>query len=117
MSYTNLVDSNLRRAFNLVKDLASIATFNVTQSQDFNFNTGKPAAVVGKSIETKVVVTDGLKSNKDSNSIVKQLLVKAKEVGDIKAFGSVTFEGKEWKISSVIKGTGFIYVIDVSRES
>lgn len=117
MSYTNLIDSNLRKAFNILKDLAIDATFVRTNSNSFNFATGQATAVTTPNIKTKVVIFDGEEPATKSNLLVKQLLVKAKDVGNIKVFDKVDFESVTWNIGPVIKGTGFIYVIEVFREA
>jgi hypothetical protein len=116
MSYTNLIDSQLKKAFNMAKDLAVVAVFDKVASADFNFNTASTEIQVSNSVTSKVIVFDGRKAPKGSARIIKNIMVKAKDVGDLSTYDVVTFDSFKWTITSPIKGTGFIYVLEVARE-
>ncbi len=117
MSYTNLIDSQLRRAFNLVKDLATVAVFKRVTSANFDFNAAETQITTATPTTTKIVIFDGAKQPKGASRIVKNILVKAKEVGDVSAYDTVTFDGKDWSVINTIKGTGFIFVLEIAREA
>lgn len=116
MAYTALIDKQLRLAFNQVKDLAKSAVFRQKVSSNFNFASGKTESTSIVQPTTKVVEFDGRKQPRGSKRIVKSLLVKSKEVGDISAYDIVEYDGYTWTIVGTIKGTGFILVLEVARE-
>lgn len=116
MSYTSMIDGQLKRAFNLAKDLAKSAVFKQKVSSNFNFATGKAESTSIVQPTTKVIEFDGRKQPRGSKRIVKSLLVKAKDVGEIAAYDTVEYDGYTWTIVETIKGTGFILVLEVARE-
>lgn len=115
MSYVPLIDAQLKLAFRTAKDLAIPAVFEKTIASDFDFNSATVTAEI-KPVTTQIIVFDGKKDSSKSNSESKQFMVKAKDIGDVKMYDKVTFDSKEWTIVQAIKGTGFILVIEVTRE-
>jgi hypothetical protein len=115
MAYLPLIDAQLKMAFRTAKDLAVTAVFEKTVSSDFDFN-AMTAVVAVEPVEAQIIVFDGAKSSDKSNTETRQFMVRAKDVGDIKAFDKVVFDSKSWTIGRAIKGTGFILVFDAIRE-
>ena len=116
MSYSKLVDSQLKKAFNLMKDLATPATFNMKVSGSFNFGAKAPEDFEAAPVQTKIVVYDGKRAKGDGPKVTsKQFMVKAKDVGDLKAFDKVTFDGNTWTVGQIIKGTGYILIAEAVR--
>lgn len=115
MSYSRLLDSELRRAFRLAKDLAVEATFNIKLSGGFNF-AAKQAEDFGQApVKTLIVVFDGVKQKGETKVVRKQFLVQARDVVDLKGYDTVAFEGHTWTVGPILKGTGFIYVAEAFR--
>lgn len=115
MAYLPLIDAQLKMAFRTAKDLAIIAVFEKTTASEFDFNAMEAVATVVP-VTAQIIVFDGSKASEKSNTETRQFMVKASEVGDIKAFDKVSFDSKSWTIGRVIKGTGFILVLDAVRE-
>jgi len=117
MSYAALINSNLRNAFNtLVKDLAIVATFQRSDSHSFDFNTVTAKAKT-TSVESKIIVVDETKVSSKSNSKMKQIMVRSKDIGDLKAFDRVVVNGEEWVIGQVINNSGYIYLLEINKEA
>ncbi len=116
MGYQALLDSSLNKAFNLSKDLAKEVTFVRKPNVTFNFATGESEASTAQNISTKVIIVDSKKPSKDKNAVVRQLLLKSKEVGDISLYDSVTVDSQVWNITEVKKNDGFISVVEVTKE-
>lgn len=116
MSYNKLIDNSLKLAFTALKDLAIEGTFIRTNSNSFNFTTSTVSASTS-SITSKVVITDISKRSENKNSKVKQLLVKSKDIGDIKAYDAVTISGETWNLGPVMNDSGFIYSVEIYKEA
>jgi len=116
MGYQALLDSSLNKAFNLSKDLAKEVTFVRKPNAAFNFGTGESEFSTVQNTATKAVIVDSKKPSKDKNAIVRQLLLKSKEVGDISLYDSVTIDSQTWNITEVQKNDGFISLVEVTRE-
>ena len=56
MSYKALINSKLRQAFNMVKDLAEDVTFNKVTVGDFDFATGTASTEVSTPVVTKAII-------------------------------------------------------------
>ena len=95
MSYSNLIDSNLNKAFLLLKDLAKPMTFTKTVSADFNFSTGAVDKVTAAPVIIKVVAIEEKKPKKNR----KWLYIAASFIGFLLA-GTFFFNQKENTIES-----------------
>jgi hypothetical protein len=115
MSYTKLIDNSLKLAFTALKDLAIDGTFTRTNTTSFNFQTNTASSTT-TSVTSKIVITDITKRSENKNSKMKQLLVKSKDIGDIKAYDSVLISGESWRIGPVINDSGFIYSLEIYKE-
>lgn len=115
MSYKRLIEAKTRQAFELVKDLAQDVVFTRKTNSDFNFGTGLEESD-SKSVKTKVIVSDNKKKSSERNTIRKTLMAKTAEVGDMKLYESISFNGLVWKIGEVSKNDGYVSVVDVYRE-
>lgn len=114
MSYKNLVESNVSRAFELLKDLAKTVVLQKKASGSFDFNTGTAASTL-TNVSVKAVVVDG-KKHRDRKTIQSVLMVKTADVGDIKAYDKVTVDGVIWNVGDVPKDGGFVTVANLYRE-
>lgn len=115
MSYSALVDSNLNKAFNLVKDLAVDVILVKKTKSEFNFSTGE-AEASSTSITTKAIFIEEKKTSKDVNSSVKQVMLKTKSVGDLTLFDTLQAGAVIWKFTNILKSDGYITIAEVSRE-
>ena len=117
MSYQTLIDNNLARAFNLIKDLAIDVVLTKKPNPTFDFGTGTASFSASQTITTKAVVIDIKKKAEDRNTIEKQLMLKSKETGDITRYATVQFDSKTWTIGEIPKNDGFIFLVNIYREA
>lgn len=116
MGYQTLLDSSLNKAFNLSKDLAKDVTFVRKPNPAFNFGTGQTEFSADQTTATKAVIIDSKKPSKDKNAVVRQLLLKSKEIGDANLYDTVTIDSQTWNISNILKNDGFVSLVEVTRE-
>lgn len=117
MSYTKLIDSNLNKAYNLLKDQAIDVVLIKKQQPSFDFNNTNLKFSKSENISTKAIVVNTKKANKERNTVLKELMLKTREVGDLNLYSSLIFESKTWNINTVLKNDGFIVMLDVYSEA
>jgi hypothetical protein len=115
MGYAAQIDSKLNQAFNLMKDLAVPVVF-VKKTASYDFSIGEAVTSATTNVVTKAVIVETKKTSKESNTSSKQLMFKAKEVGDITLFDSVQINGVTWKLGDVITNSGYIILTDVFKD-
>ncbi len=115
MAYQGLIDSQLRIAFNLAKDLATLATFTLKTAGEFDFNAKAAADIADPPVIAKIIVIDGDKRKTEGKLVRRQFMVKSRDVPNLKGFDTVAFDGHVWQIGPIIKGTGFILVVEALR--
>ena len=115
MGYKALINKNLTFAFNQIQDLAEDVILKKSSNNDFSFESGTVSQkIVDKSI--KAVIVKSNKMSSSHNSAVRQLMLKAEGVGDLNAYDTVSFEGKDWRFGPVINSDGYIIFVEVYRE-
>jgi hypothetical protein len=117
MSYEALINTNLNRAFNLVKDLATDVQLTKKTGDSFDFATGASTPVLSSAIYTKAVVTDTEKSSTDRNTTKKLVMLKTEEIGSVSNYDTLQYQNAAWKIGPVIKSTQFITVVEIFKEA
>lgn len=115
MGYKQLVEGNVRKAFNLLKDLAVEVVFTRKNGQAFDFGTADVTTTLAPTVIAKVVVVETVKV-KERNTVRKTLMFKSKDVGDIKTFETVTLDGVVWNIGEVPKNDGYIVMVNIFKE-
>ncbi len=113
MAYRSLVDTQLRKAFVTVKDLALEAIFQKKNVSGFNFGTGSVNSTNAPPVVAKVVVT---KTEKKKSVTTKTLMVQASDIGELNDYAKVILEGETYSFGAPIKNTGFILILTVFRE-
>jgi len=116
MSYTALIDSNLTKAFNLVKDLAVLGTFNKKSGVSFDFTTGETTTASTTTITTKVVIIDLKKTSDKSNTVRKQILFKSRNLEDLTFYDTITINGVIWKLGEIIHSNNFTTLLNIFKE-
>lgn len=116
MSYTAIIDSNLTRAFNLIKDLAVSVTFIKKTGTAFDFASVATTHTTTTNIVTKAVVIDERKSSRETNTKTKQMMFKSKELGDISLYDSVLIGAETWKLGDVISNSGYIILTSIYKD-
>jgi len=115
MSYQALIDRNLNRAFNSIKDLAKVVTLTRNTAAAFNFGTGESA---GTPISNtfKAVLIEAKKSNKERNNTAAQLMFKTADAPILTANDTVVIDTISWKVGNYLKSDGYISLIEIHKE-
>ena len=123
MSYRALVNGNIRKAFNLIKDLAIDVTFNTRTVGDFDFATGTPVSDKTSSVVVQAVVEKNdkpknsrLSANEGRNFPQIQIMFKKQDLGDISLYDTVDIEGTRYQVGKPIKNDGYIVILQVLGE-
>lgn len=116
MSYAGLADSQLRRAFIMLKDLAKDVVIAKKTIGAFNFVTGQAAITTDSSVGTKLVITSKEKLSRDRKTVSMDIMLKSKDIGTVSACSTVTIDGVVWKFGSATKDSGFILLTSIYRE-
>lgn len=116
MSYANLIDANLNKAFNLLKDLAIAGTLVKSNNIDFDFATGTTQQNTSF-IPVKFIIVDNTRDHKDVSMTTRSILLKTKQVGEINANDRLNVGSEVWKFSHVLQSDGYITQAEVVRES
>jgi hypothetical protein len=119
MSYKNLINTNLTKAFNLIKDLAEDVIFVKRNSTVFDFNAADLKTSTTTQVVLKAIVINSKKNSKtDSghNTSKKQIMLKSKDVGDISLYDSLILNNETWKFGPVLQNTGFVILAEISKE-
>ena len=116
MGYRSLIDINLNRAFNMAKDLAVNITLIKKIGSTFDFATKGVTATTTENISLKGIWLEADKPSKEHNFTKRQIMFKRVLVGDISQYDSITDNGVTWRISNLIKDTGFITILEVQKE-
>ena len=117
MSYKALINKNINKAFNMLKDLAEDVTLVKKSSNTFNFGTGDVTNTESASILTKALLLDSNKKSDAHNVTTKNVMLKTQEVGDLNAYDKLTIAGTEWKFGPVINSDNYITLAEVFRET
>jgi hypothetical protein len=112
MSYKALINSNVNKLFNLVKDLADVAVLTKKTNVEFNFKTGNTTADTS-TLVTKIIITDVEENSSNIKTIKKQCLLKTKEIGDISLYSTITSANKIWKIGPIIRTDRFVTIVEL----
>jgi hypothetical protein len=115
MSYKNLIDKSLTRAFNLVKDLADDATLSVSSGVSFDFATGESETDNVEIVQIKLVFITDEKRSEEHNTISRQAIFKTSVSADLTAYDVITIGTDVWTISQIIKGDGYIRNVLLSK--
>jgi len=116
MGYKALVNSQVRSAFNLIKDLAEDVTFVKKLDSSFNFNTLEAKVSSSVSVITKAVVTESKKVSEEHNAMNKLVMLKTQDIGDITAYDTLVLNGQNWKIGTSILSDGFVTIAEIHKE-
>jgi len=115
MSYRNLIDSNLRIAFKLLKDLVDDISIVKRSNSDFDFLNNEITASE-ETIYLKAIIIESTNSNSKSNSKKSQCLIQKSDVTTLSVGDVFNYKGLDYKITNSIKDDGSILLFDVERE-
>ncbi len=116
MAYSAMLTSQVKKAFNILKDLAVDVVFNAKPVSDFNFATGEVVSGATSSVVTKAVITKSSKASSKTNVVSRDALFKSADVGDVTLYSSVTHDGEVWNIGETIFNDGYLVMLTLFRE-
>lgn len=124
MSFQNLVNKNVTKAFNTIKDLATDVTFTKKAITGYDFSTSSNITGVDTVVSTKAVIIESKKGKRGTSSSIdeirnsqrKEIMLKTQDIGDITFYDFVTFGGNDWKIGAIIADNGFVVMSEIYRE-
>jgi len=116
MGYNSLIQGNISKAFNLVKDLAENVVL-VKKSSTFDFNSGAVKSSTDLNVSTKAIILDSVQSSKEHNTVKQTAMLMVRDIGDIKAFDTMIIGSNSWRLGAVIKSDGFITTVEVFKEN
>lgn len=114
MSYKTLVNSNIRKAFDLLKDLADDATL-IKKASEFSFSTGSVVETPSPSISTKVLILEEISKQQHSNFKEKTALLKTQDIGSISIYDTITIKGETFKLGPLITSDRFITAVQLLK--
>jgi hypothetical protein len=115
MSYIALMDKQLLRTFRLLKDLTIYATFTKAKSASFDFATGVTSVSKEAAKTVPLVEVGKQKVKKESSTTTKTLIARAADLGDLNQYESFQFHDATWKVGTVVKQTGLVYMFEVVK--
>jgi hypothetical protein len=119
MSYAALINTNLNRAFNLIKDLAQDVSYVKKMGIEFDFGAIEASAGTQTSVVIKTVVIDAIKPERvDSGHrpVVKQIMLKTKDAPDLSSFDHLVIDGAIYKVTPPVRDTGFVTLAAITKE-
>ena len=117
MSYNNLIDSQLNKAFILLKDFAKPMVLTEVTSSGFNFGSGDVTKTSAAPKTIKVVAIEDKKPNKDTNTIKKSILARKRDITDLSLYSLITYDDHNWKIGDIIRESGRVWLFEIVREA
>jgi|SaaInlStandDraft_7_1057024.scaffolds.fasta_scaffold25098_5 hypothetical protein len=116
MSFRNLIDGNLNKAFNQVRDLASDAVLTRKSDPSFDFNSGA-ITTTDTTLNIKIIAVASTQKTEDHNVVKKEALMKSREIGALTPYDTLTFDGYEWNIGEKMVNSGFVFLVEIFREA
>lgn len=115
MGYQRLIDANLTRAFNKVKDLARDASVAKQKNIEYDFGTGEKTSVI-ENILFKVIIISSRRDSENKQSEETQIMFKKESVGELTQNDKVTIDGNVYVVGASVKSDGFISIVNLYRE-
>lgn len=119
MGYSTAIKGNVKKAFNLLKDLATVVTFTNRLNTGFNFATNTVTGATSTSKSLKVLVVDKKRDSSEelTSTLKKTLLLKSEDLGDPSIYDTVTLaNGEVWNMVPPHSNDGYVLVIQLARE-
>lgn len=119
--YKTLIDTQLRKTFRMIKDLASDATFTKRNGTAFDYSAGELTENASTITVIKAVVVQNNKDNKEDkdgrNTKHGQIMFNSLDLGEFSAYDTVTIDGNVWNLGNRVKSDGYITLVEVFRET
>jgi hypothetical protein len=113
MSYRNLIDKQITKAFNLIKDLAIPANLQLKLPSNFDFENAAANTSTESIVAIKIVFVSEKKKGSTFEAVV---MFQKKGIDDINLYDKITANDIEWRISSTSVNDSFVYTLKIYRE-
>lgn len=115
MSYSRLIDTNLVRAFNKLKDLAKIATVTKHTNVDFDFDTAE-ATSNSQTINFKVVLISSTRDSESKTTEQAKILYRKEDVGNLSNYDTIVIDGQTFKVGKVVRDNSYVALANLIKE-
>jgi hypothetical protein len=120
MRYGNTIRSNVKRAFNMIGDLAQLVTLSSQANSGFNFATNAVTTTTTTTLVIKGFLIEKRKnpSDKLDATIQSSFLFNAEDLPNPAMYDTITTAANVvWKIVPPYKTDDFLITINVAREA
>lgn len=120
MGFQSMIQSNVRKAFSRLKDLAVTVTLSQMNNTTYNFGTNAAAStsVTTKSIKGVLLEKKRVRGAPISTSLNMEMLFMAADLDDPDIYDTITMPtGDIWKVVPPYKNDGFLITVGVAKEA
>jgi hypothetical protein len=118
MSYRNLINSQLKNAFRMLKDLAIDTTVTRKSDSGFDFSSNSVLKPKDSNVSVKVVIVDEDEGNgKDQRKVAKTtMMIQVQEVGDINVGDTIPLNGQTYRVGPIINNDQYLLLVEAFKE-
>lgn len=119
MGYANTIRGNVKKAFNLLGDLALDVTLSHTANAGFDFATNSTITPVltTKVIKGVLVERKRERGEKPNSSAQMSFLFKAEDLDDPTVYDTITtIAGAIWRVVPPYSNDGYLITVNVAKE-
>lgn len=113
MSYKKLLDKQALKAFTLLKDLSVNATLGGKAVSNFDFDSN---SITSTAIEPDVVKIVVIATKQVKSTVTKTILARLVDVGLVKQYATLTFQGETWKVGDIVDELGQVVTLNIYKE-
>jgi len=116
--YKSMVQSNVKRAFGLIGNLAKEVTLYSEKPISFDFNTATTIPDTSGSITLSVIISSKDKdgNSNDRASISRDVLAISADAPNLNLYDKLSIDGEYWRIVHPINDNGFTVSFKIVRE-
>ncbi len=116
MDFNSLIDKNVDKAFKILVSLTKDIILTKKAFNDFNFGTGQ-SSYTSSVLNVRGFVLDAKKITNEHVTVVKSLLIKTKDVGDISSFDLASIDGVNWSFGEFIRNDNYVIQVELVKEA
>lgn len=119
MGYSNTIKGNVKKAFNLLGDIAVNVTFSHTTNSGFNFSTAEVTApaTTTKTIKGFIVAKRRERNEKPDNAVQMSLIFKAEDIPDPSIYDTITADSIVWRVIPPYNSDGYVITVNIVKEA
>lgn len=121
MSLSRRVTTLVRKAFNLVGDIAKNVTLSQKTVESFDFATGNnlPNPTVTTTSVVKAIILSKKRFDRKSgsHSITTEIMFKTEDIEDMSVYDTVTVDNVVWRLVPPYKNDGYVITMTIVKET